>query len=145
MLVKNKNLIINICEVSLQSVWGTTFPNLAAIYTTLSKIRWASEGKRTANGIIYDNQLSLSYPGLNDQQFQDLDKLLRGMYLVRVKTESGKIYELAGYECPMAVEVNFNDGKTDIIFSQGAIEPVKFLGSEDERGGFPYNLTFTLS
>lgn len=149
MLVKNTNLIVNICEVSLQSVWGNTFPNLAAIYTTLSKIRWNSEGKTTANGIIYDNALNLSYPGLNDQQFQDIDNLLRGMYLVRVKTEEGKIYELAGFNCPMAVEVNFNDGKTDIIFSQKAIEPVKFLGNEDapveEPGGFPYTLTFTLS
>lgn len=147
MLAKNDNLIENICEVSLRSVWGSAFPDLAAIYTSLSKIKWTSEPKATAHGILYNNELRLSYPGLNQDQFNELDKLIRGMYLVRVTTEEGSIYELAGDECPMAAEVKFNGGQTDITFSQEAIEPVKYFGNQEnpvEELGFPYTLSFTL-
>ncbi|MUP44882.1 hypothetical protein E0K83_03870 [Gramella sp. BOM4] len=147
MLVKNNNLLEDICEVSLQSVWGKAFPVLAPIYSTLSKIQWNWKDSKTAEGVIYDNELLLSYPGLNQNQFKELDKLLRGMFLVRVRTEHGNIYELAGTECPMEASVKFNGGQTAISFTQQAIEPIKFIGTEAdpvEELGFPYTLTFTM-
>lgn len=148
MLAKNTNLINDICEVSLQSVTGTAFPNLAAIYTTLSKIRWRWNDTKTANGILYKNSLELNYPGLSIEQFNELDDLIRGLYQVRVKTETGDLYDIGWADCPMEAEVDFNNGQTKIVFSQDAIEPVKYVGTEadpQEELGFPYTLTFTLS
>ncbi|TQI72260.1 hypothetical protein JM79_3217 [Gramella sp. Hel_I_59] len=148
MLAKNNNTIEDICEVSLKSVWGNTFPDLAAIYTTLSKIQWKSRSRQTPNGSIYDNTLELSYPGLNDKQFKELDDLIRGMYQVRVRTEKDQYYDLAWEDCPMAASISFNNGRTEITFSQKAIEPIKYIGAAAdpvEELGFPYTLTFTLS
>lgn len=148
MLQKNSNLIINICEVQIKSAWGKTFPALAAVYTSLSRIRWNSDAGTADGGILYKNRLTLSYPGLNKDQFHDLDKFIRGLYEIQVKTEEGERYQLAGEENPMAVEMKFNGGQTEIVFSHDAIEPIKYLGNaveDQEPYGFPYNLTFTLA
>ena len=148
MLVKNNNLIINICEVQIRSSWGVLFPDLAAIYSSLSKISWSSDSDSTDQGLIYKNKLRLSYPGLNQNQFEDLDKLLKGLFELQVKTDSGEIYELAGSQNPMSVDLAFNNGKSEISFSHRAIEPIKYIGmagAEQEPLGFPYTLTFTLS
>ena len=148
MLQKNTNLIINICEVQIKSAWGISFPALAPVYTSLSRIRWDSDGGTADGGILYKNKLTLSYPGLDQDQFSELDKFIRGLYEIQVKTEEGERYQLAGDENPMAVEMKFNGGRTDISFSHDAIEPIKYLGNaaEDEEPiGFPYNLTFTLA
>lgn len=148
MLQKNSQLLVNICEVQLQSAWGNVFPAMAHIYTTLSRIRFSSDSSTGDGGLTYSNRLTCSYPGLSEDQFADLDKFLRGLYHVRVATEEGERYELAGEENPMKVETSFNDGRTEITFKHTAIDPVKYLGTTEEEQepiGFPYNLTFTLS
>jgi hypothetical protein len=146
---RNDNLIINICAVTLKSAWGNAFPELAEIFTSLSKIRWQSDHSTTNDGILYKNRLTLSYPGLNKDQFQDLDKFIRGLYEVRVQTEVGEKYQLAGEENPMEVKTSFNGGATEITLSHDAIDPIKYLGNQAEEEaediGFPYNLTFTLA
>ena len=147
MLQKNSNLLVNICEVQLQSAWGNVFPAMAQIYTTLSRIRFSSDSSTGDGGLTYNNRLTCSYPGLSADQFADLDKFLRGLYHVRVATDEGERYEIAGEENPMKVETSFNDGRTEITFRHTAIEPVKYLGNtveEEEPLGFPYNLTFNL-
>lgn len=145
---RNSNLIVNICEVQLKSTYGTSFPALAAIYTSLSKIGWNSDHSTTNEGTLYRNRLTLSYPGLNKDQFQDLDKFIRGLYQVRVVNDKGERYELAGDENPMGVDTRFNGGATEISFQNNAIEPIKYLGNqaeEEEEIGFPYYLTFNLA
>ena len=145
---RNDNLIINICGVELKSAYGTAFPALAAIYTSLSKIRWSSNPSTTNDGTLYKNRLTLSYPGLNQDQFNDLDKLIKGLYEVRVTTQDGERYQLAGNENPMEAEANFNGGATEINFFHSAIEPIQYLGNtaeEEEEIGFPYYLTFILA
>ena len=147
MLQKNQNLIINICQVQLKSAWGILFPEEGEIYTSLSRISWGSDSSTTAEGIVYNNSLKLSYPGLKPEQFANLDKFLKGLYEVVVTTEEGDRYQLAGEENPLPVETKFNSGKTEITFSQAAIEPIKYLGNtvdEQEPLGFPYYLTFDL-
>lgn len=145
---RNNNLIINICGVTLKSAFGSSFPALAPIYTTLSKIKWSSDSTTTNEGVLYKNKLSLNYPGLSQQQFNELDTFIRGLYQVQVATQEGDRYQLAGEENPMAVEISFNGGATEISFNHNAIEPIKYLGNtveEAEPIGFPYNLTFNLA
>ena len=148
MLQKNQNLIINICQVQLKSAWGILFPEIAEIYTSLSRISWDSNSTIEDSGVQYKNALKLSYPGLDPDQFADLDKFIKGLYEIVVTTEEGYRFEIAGGENPMAVETKFNDGKTEILFSHTAIEPIKYLGNlidEQEPIGFPYYLTFNLA
>lgn len=143
---RNDNLLINICQVQLKSAQGSSFPEFAPIYTSLSKIRWSSNPSTTNDGILYRNKLTLSYPGLNRDQFQELDKFIRGLYQVTVETEEKEKYRLAGEENPMQVDLNFNGGETEINFTHTAIEPIEFIeAQEEEEIGFPYNLTFTLA
>lgn len=147
MLGKNQNLIINICQVQLKSAWGILFPEVAEIYTSLSQIRWESSSSQTPHGIQYQNNLKLSYPGLKSDQFENLDKFLKGLYEVVVTTEEGDRYQIAWEENPMEVDTKFNGGKTEITFSHTAIEPIRFIGNtidEQEPLGFPYYLTFDL-
>jgi len=146
---RNSNLIVNICEVQLKSAHGAAFPTLAGIYTSLSKINWSSSTKTTDDGTLYSNKLTLNYPGLDQDQFSELDKFIRGLYQVRVITDTGARYQLAGDENPMEVEINFNGGATEINFSHAAIEPIQYLGNSAEEAaaeiGFPYYLTFNLA
>jgi hypothetical protein len=146
---RNSKLIINICEVQLKSAHGSTFPALAEIYTSLSKIKWSSSPSTTNDGTLYKNKLSIIYPGLSQTQFLELDKFIRGLYQVRVITNTGERYQLAGDENPMEVEANFNGGATEINFSHSAIEPIQYLGNSAEEAaaeiGFPYYLTFNLA
>jgi len=148
MLQKNSNLIENICEVQIKSAHGSMFPVVAPIYTSLSQIKWSFKSGTTNEGTLYKNKLEISYPGLNEDQFNELDKFIKGLYEVIVVTALGKKYELAGSNNPMEVEIDFNGGKTGIDFNNVAFEPIKYLGNiidEAEPLGFPYNLTFTLA
>lgn len=148
MLIKNNNLIINICEVKIRSTHGAAFPELAAIYSSLSRIGWDSSSSTLDGGSLYKNKLSLTYPGLSSAQFNELDALIRGLYEIQVKTSEGEIYGLAGLDNPMSAEMDFNDGKTKIKFEHSAIEPIQYLGNQSEANpqiGFPYDFTFTLS
>ncbi len=148
MLQRNQNLIINICEVQVKSAHGSMFPALAAIYSSLSKIKWTCNPKLSDSGILYSNKLSLSYPGLSIDQFTKLDELLNGLFEVVVKTEEGDRFQISGEENPMGVDANFNNGMSDISFDHVAIEPIKYLGNtieEAEPLGFPYYLTFNLA
>lgn len=148
MLSKNTHLLVNFCRVKIRSVWGQSFPQLAEIYTTLSKIKLDDDGEETDDGILYGRKLTLFYPGLDADQFKNIDKLLKGKYEIQGTTSKGDVYEIAGPQNPMGVKTTYSDGNHQIIFSHKAIEPIKHLGDtppEEDPRGFAYDLTFTLA
>ena len=131
---KNTDLFQNICLVQIRSIDNVVdLSSLTTIYHTPSKIQYGVSSGRTDAGNSHRKTLTLSYPGLSDEDFSKFDKLLRGAYNVFIKLENGDVYEVATVEFPMEVTTtyNINSGHQLRFTSTGPL-PAKFLGNQLE-------------
>ncbi len=149
MLKKNENLLVFFSEIQLRSVKGSAFPYFSKIYCTPSRISFSNQSRITANGVIYDKSLKLEYPGLSQNQFNELASLLNGLYQAVGITGTGETYQLTTIEDPFQVSTNYRDSNTTLNFECEAITAPKTFEipteeEQDEEIGFPYTLTFSL-
>ncbi|WP_378186871.1 hypothetical protein ACE939_00800 [Aquimarina sp. W85] len=145
-LQKNSTLIVNICQVYIRSTHGNAFPVLTEAQTSPSKIKFTSDSSTSEVGVLYKNKLQLSYKGLSDSHFNDLHKIVTGLYEVYIRTEDGEYLQLSSTRSPMEVKSKFSSKDTSLTFENEDFLPILQMSQQKVNDlGFAYTLSFSLS
>lgn len=143
-LDRNKCLIYSVCKVYAKSTSGSAFPILTALKTTLSKIDLRSEASHKDGGILYKNKLNLSYKGVSDTFFSDINTLVNGHFEIIVDTSDAKRYRISNSINPMLVKTKYKEKECKINFYNESFEPFENLNIASNVGNFAYTLTLNL-
>lgn len=149
-LLKNSELIQNICQVQIKSVDQTVLiPNFTTVYSTPSKIMLTNSSDLQDSGVLHNKRLSLVYPGLSKEDFANFNDLVRGHYKVIVRLANTAVYEIASEHFPMGCRASYNSASGHaLIFENKSPVTFKYLGNQQGYGiatdGFTYDFNFYL-
>lgn len=148
-LSRNTKLITNICLVQIKSVHGVADVSaFQDIYSTPSKIILRIATRNTDDGVLHNKNLSLSYPGLSSDDFQNFESLTGDQFQILYKLHNNDIYQLSSEHQPLNLNVNYSNNHT-LIFTGSSFLPVKYRANQPNDGinidGFNYDLNFFLS
>lgn len=142
---KNDYLITSIHSVQIKAIshTGDALSNFFGIYSSYSKSNLSINSQKTNNGLIYNNNLNLSYPGLSENDFMEFDEMLHNRYVIIFKTTDLKNYQLGNENLPLDLKTRFDVNKgTSLIFSGKTLTYPQYIKLEDiDIDGFPYTLT----
>jgi len=140
------DLISNICQVEIQSAYhNTVIPEFQQVYGSPSSISFRSISRLSDAGIKYENSISLLYPGLGIDDFQNFEELVIDSYYVRLHSTNDLTYDIATIDSEMILRTSFDQDKGFTLNFRGnstkAPQQVLQLGNAI---GFQYTLGFTL-
>lgn len=108
-LSRNTNLITSVCSTEIRSI--TANPLLASftsLYGTTSRISFTCPSAINNGGVYYRPKLSLRYPGLKEDDFNQFHQLLHEGFDIRVHYTNGDIYQLTTDNQPLYLKTNYD-------------------------------------
>lgn len=148
-LSRNSNTIFNVCLVQIKSIHGiSNILDFDTIYSTPSKITFRSTSQTRDSGLIHNNTLTVSYPGLKPEDFDNFSKLTLDQFQVLIKLDNNDIYQVASVFQPMDCRVSFSNNHSVTFFNQSYLS-IKYRDNQPDDGinleGFNYDLNFFLN